>query len=53
MMNVLGTGHFNPQAALSRGSQMNSVNTGAAEESEKKQRTLEEEKKRFRILCCL
>ena len=45
MMNVLGTGHFNPQAALSRGSQMNPVNTGAAEESEKKQRTLEEEKK--------
>lgn len=45
MMNVLGTGHFNPQAALGRGSQMNPVNTGAAEESEKKQRTLEEEKK--------
>ena len=45
MMNVLGTGHFNPQAALGRGSQMNPGNTGEAEESEKKQRTLEEEKK--------
>ena len=45
-MNALGAGNFNPQAALGRGSQMNPVNTGAAEESEKKQRTLEEEKKR-------
>lgn len=43
MMNVLRTEYVNPQAAASRSSQMNPANTPA--DSEKKQRTLEEEKK--------
>lgn len=43
MMNVLRTEYVNPQAAASRSSQMNPANTPA--DSEKRQRTLEEEKK--------
>lgn len=45
MMNVLRTAYVNPQAAMHQNSQMNPVNVNMAEDSEKKQRALVEERK--------
>lgn len=45
MVNVLRTEYVNPQAALRQSSQMNHSNMNMAEENEKKQRMLEEERK--------
>lgn len=45
MMNVLRSEYVNPQAAMHQNSQMNPADVNTAEGNEKKQRTLEEERK--------
>ena len=45
MMNVLRSEYVNPQAAMRQNSQMNPADVNMAEGNEKKQRTLEEERR--------
>jgi molecular chaperone GrpE (heat shock protein) len=45
MMNALRTEYVNPKAVMCQNNQMNSANVNTEEENEKKQRSLEEERK--------